>query len=252
MIYDCCLFFNELDLLEIRFNELDQVVGRFVVIEARQTFTGIEKPLHFDENRSRFEPFLDKVIHIVVNAFPPGATPWEREAAQRNQISEILPLCEPTDTLIISDADEIPRPKAILKAMKHTGIITLEQELYYYFLNMRCTTTTFTTGAVLMQAQDFKENPNDYRHHEQLFVSNAGWHFSYLGGAESIIQKIESFSHQEFNTPEIKSAERIRAAIETGKDLFGRDDVRFERVPLDDTFPKYLVENRERFRELIL
>jgi hypothetical protein len=31
------------------------------------------------------------------------------------------------------------------------------------------------------------------------FIPDAGWHFSYLGGAEKIIEKIHSFSHVEFN-----------------------------------------------------
>jgi len=35
-IYDCFRFFNELDLLEIRLDELCDVVDYFVLVEARQ------------------------------------------------------------------------------------------------------------------------------------------------------------------------------------------------------------------------
>ncbi|MGN1154116.1 MAG: hypothetical protein ACI4S3_08810 [Candidatus Gastranaerophilaceae bacterium] len=30
-------------------------------------------------------------------------------------------------------------------------------------------------------------------------ITDGGWHFSYLGGIDSIVNKIKSFSHQEYN-----------------------------------------------------
>ena len=45
MIYDCFCFFNELDLLEIRLNELNPVVDKFVLVEATMTHNGDKKPL---------------------------------------------------------------------------------------------------------------------------------------------------------------------------------------------------------------
>ena len=44
-IYDCFLFFNELDLLEIRLNELDEVVDYFVIVEGESTFQSKPKEL---------------------------------------------------------------------------------------------------------------------------------------------------------------------------------------------------------------
>ncbi|MBW2533223.1 MAG: glycosyl transferase GT17 family protein, partial [Deltaproteobacteria bacterium] len=43
MIYDCFPFFNELDLLKIRLEELRPVVDRFVLVEATRTFGGAVK-----------------------------------------------------------------------------------------------------------------------------------------------------------------------------------------------------------------
>ena len=54
MIYDCFTFFNELELLELRLNELADVVDKFVLVEATQTHTNKPKPLHYLENRARF------------------------------------------------------------------------------------------------------------------------------------------------------------------------------------------------------
>lgn len=40
MIYDCFIVYNELDLCEIRFNILQNVVDKFVVVEGSLTHTG--------------------------------------------------------------------------------------------------------------------------------------------------------------------------------------------------------------------
>ena len=47
-IYDTFLFFNELDLLEIRLNVLHDVVDHFVIVECTKTYQGNDKPLYFD------------------------------------------------------------------------------------------------------------------------------------------------------------------------------------------------------------
>jgi len=62
MIYDCFIFFDELDLLEIRLNELDLYVGQFVLVEADETYQEAEKSLYYQENRKRFEKFVHKII----------------------------------------------------------------------------------------------------------------------------------------------------------------------------------------------
>ena len=46
-IYDCFIFFNELDLLELRLEEHFDRVDIFVLCEANTTFTGRPKPLVF-------------------------------------------------------------------------------------------------------------------------------------------------------------------------------------------------------------
>src|SRR3954464_1583382 len=99
MIYDCFTFFNELDLLEIRLNELDPVVDKFVLVEATKTHQGKDKPLYFLENKARYEKFLAKIIHVVVNEYPDyeGKSAWLLEHHQRNMIIEGLKECKSGD-----------------------------------------------------------------------------------------------------------------------------------------------------------
>ena len=46
-IFDCFIFFNEFDLLEIRLTELYDHVDYFVMAEANTTHTGNPKPFYF-------------------------------------------------------------------------------------------------------------------------------------------------------------------------------------------------------------
>jgi len=61
-IYDTFLFFNELDLLEIRLTMLYPHVDYFVISECDYTFSGKQKPFYFDENKEKFSKFMDKII----------------------------------------------------------------------------------------------------------------------------------------------------------------------------------------------
>jgi beta-1,4-mannosyl-glycoprotein beta-1,4-N-acetylglucosaminyltransferase len=68
------MFFNELDLLELRLNILDPYVDYFVISEATITFSGKAKPLYYLENKIRFKKFEDKIIHNIVNDTPNNFT----------------------------------------------------------------------------------------------------------------------------------------------------------------------------------
>ncbi len=110
MIYDCFLFFNEIQLLRLRLAELSPVVERFVLVEATRSFTGHPKPLHFENNRHLFEEHLEKICHIVVDDLPAKyESAWDMEAHQRNAILRGLTEANPDDIIAISDVDEIPR-----------------------------------------------------------------------------------------------------------------------------------------------
>jgi beta-1,4-mannosyl-glycoprotein beta-1,4-N-acetylglucosaminyltransferase len=55
MLIDAFTFYNELDLLELRFTVLDQYVDRFVLVESELTHAGGPKKLFFEENKQRYK-----------------------------------------------------------------------------------------------------------------------------------------------------------------------------------------------------
>jgi len=53
-------------------------------------------------------------------------------------------------------------------------------------------------------------------------IKNAGWHLSYFGDGKFIKNKLENFSHQEYNKIEFTDEKQIETRIKNGKDLFDR------------------------------
>jgi len=68
-IIDSFLFFQEVDLLEIRLKYLDPYVDFFVIVEACQTFTGKPKEFVFEKNFERFSEYKEKIFYYKIEDF---------------------------------------------------------------------------------------------------------------------------------------------------------------------------------------
>jgi len=62
-VIDATLFTVELDMLEIRLEELWPYIDVFLIVEANITFTGLPKPLIFQEIQYRFAWAESKIIY---------------------------------------------------------------------------------------------------------------------------------------------------------------------------------------------
>lgn len=166
MLYDCFVFHNEFDLLEIRLREMGDSVDRFVLVEADQTQRGSPKPFYFDENRDRFAPWADKIIDLQVR-FPDQLPPalgvyknrrkkdWERENYQRNCISRALESCDPDDLVLLSDVDEIVRAPTLAKVMAERlfrgRLLVFEQSLHKHHLDRIVPGKTWLLGSRMIE-----------------------------------------------------------------------------------------------------
>ena len=81
-------------------------------------------------------------------------------------------------------------------------------------------------------------------------IDNGGWHFSYLKKPIDIKKKIESFAHSELNKEKFKNIENIEKNILQGADLYNTD-LYYSKIPIDNDFPKYLIENLNKYKEWI-
>ncbi len=284
MIYDTFPLFNELELLEVRLNELDSVVDRFVLVEAPRTHSNHPKPLHFAENRERFRRFLPKITHIVADDLPDASDAWVLEGAQRRAVDRGLVDCRPDDIILHSDLDEIPRAESVrnlaktmragyrtdsltrawhallrrrgfiwwvrnLYKRRHPCVWLFEQRQYYYFLNCAAVDLPAWEGTRATFHRDYT-SAFDLRRWGGHRVPNAGWHFSYMGGVERVRQKLAAFAHQEYNHPEFTDPKHIEAALASGRWILGDEHV-LEFVSIDETFPAFIREHPERFPEWI-
>lgn len=264
-IYDTFTFFNEIELLDIRLNILNDVVDYFVIAEATKTFQNKEKPLYFKINKNLFSSFSHKIIHIVIEDMPDSDDTRIMESHQRNAIYRGLSECKSNDQILLSDLDEIPNPNEVLNAAKIYGLKMFEQKLYYYYLNKESMELSFLPWSIMFNysllttPQDMREKlkaiQSSYLTNKQAIgvaklIKNGGWHFSYLGGVDAILNKIKSFADPEYGKPKYRDAGRIRTAIKNGTDLFGRN-LSFVTVPIDRNFPDYIRMNKAKFKNLI-
>ena len=63
--------------------------------------------------------------------------------------------------------------------------------------------------------------------------------------------KIRSYSHSEFNKSEFTDEKKIEEKIKNRVDIFNRN-FKYERVDLDNTFPKYILENLNKYKNWII
>lgn len=256
MRFDAFIFFNELDVLEVRLYELAPVVDQFVLVESPFTFAGKSKPLYFEENKERFK---DYNIHHIVAQFPPHVGDpdpqqiWINESYQRNCLAEGP--YSPNDVVIISDVDEIPS-REVIEELDNKDPIKIRHRFSYYYFNMVQKNppkqefgAVVSTAGVLRatSAQIMRNCGYDLRMPER----QGGWHLSYMGGPQAIKKKLQSFSHQEYNTPYFTDTKRIGSIIKTGKDILDREYMDFQRIPLDDSFPRLVREQPGKFKHYL-
>jgi len=273
-VFDCFLFFNEFDVLDIRLHELYNKVDKFILVESTRGFLNTPKPLYFQENKVRYAKFLDKIVHVVVDEFPEfspvGNTDyWEVENFQRNQIMKGLKTCNPNkrDIVMISDVDEIIKNEKIdqiVKLIDKRGhdVVFGEFACYQHFINRKLpdylkisiATSWENLSKYIRSAQSFRNLSgfakghafNGFevleavkKHHPSkkwafARVRDLGWHFTSLGDYSKYLQKIENYSHVGMNTEHNRNLENIKKSIE-----------QLEWCELNDQFPRYILANKE-------
>ena len=271
MIYDCFTFFNELELLELRLNVLNDVVDKFVIVEATKTHAGEDKPLNFLANKDRFVDFLDKIIYIRYDG-EAQRNPWVYENLQRNEIKKGLINCSDDDIIIISDLDEIVSPQAIKDCIKNIdkgspvkkfmqyhmcyllNVLNLKQPLWFH--PKVCTYKNFKNALdnvdyqyseyVLPEVNIGTTATKIRMYHECDIIPYGGWHFSFMGRKERILYKLQNFAHQEC----LQYADDIvKGVADIIENVNTKNDCKNFRALKYDMLPKYLQNNTDKYKD---
>lgn len=279
-VFDSFIFFNELDLLELRLNILNDVVDYFVITESPWTVSGNPKPLYYQENKERFSKFHHKIIHNITEEIPNdysdymdkkkyhtpmggndlNETPYREypirfQRAIFNRDSSIYGSVNfginDDDIILTSDADEIINPLVLkdLSWFDPNNHYVCLQKAFYYKLNylyqddwMGTRISTFKT--LSNDSVDLLRN----MHKDAYRIEQAGWHWSFFGDADNFRLKLASYEHTENNVDtNTANAER---KIDEGIDPFGRS-IQIKTIPIDDSYPDYIIDNQEKYAEFI-
>ena len=276
-IFDSFRFFNELDLLEIRFNLLYDLVDHFVITECPYTIMGDEKPLYYWENRKRFDKFNDKVIHDVMDNIPDNFDKYIERNGYHTPYGNIDPNCgkryidipiryqrdiyarnytaysiekagaKSEDVIITSDADEIINP-LILQNMDwfdgYNHYVALQRTFYYQLNVLREEDWMGSRICNWFKLRDTSVDQLRQTHQDSYRIEQGGWHWSYFGNVETIQQKMKACADSHHGS------EDLPEKVDMGKDPVGRSDL-YGAVPLDDSFPEYILNNQEKYSKFI-
>ena len=290
MLVDSFLFFQEIDLLEIRLEYLYPIVDKFIIIEANQTFKGSIKGYIFEKNVKRFSKFINKIHYYKIEDIHSNYPKLEKYLKKSN--SEIYrkilvfmkehdfyekenlshdldtyhrecihlaldKICNDDDIIIFSDLDEIPSfnyIKTIKESVKLDKFTVCIQHEFKYYLNNYANSNWY--GSIVSPyklLRNFSLNKLRFESKSIKSSSNSGYHFTSIGNKSFIINKIENWAHQEFNHKIIK--DNIEENILNGKDIFYRfigDKNKFIDIEKSKIIDERMSKILLKFEDLIL
>jgi len=271
-IYDCITFFQENLQAELRFNILDSIVDKFIVCESRYDHRGIEKKINF--NKSIFPKFENKINHLILEEkFQTKNIPWQNQAFQREYLFNGLKKADENDLIMFSDPDEIPNPKKLKNIKMKKKYAIFLQNMYTYKFNIFNQYESLWEGTRICKKKDLKSI--DWLRQKVLakntkypfwridkerdieLIENGGWHFNYLLTPVQISKKLKSLAATEWDfgenitKEEFFSIKNIEEKINDQKDLFNRNH-NYKKINIDDSFPEYILQNLDKFKEWII
>ncbi|MEM1135690.1 MAG: hypothetical protein AAGI07_07600, partial [Bacteroidota bacterium] len=221
-----------------------------------------------------FKKFEHKIIHIIIDKFPSffvkfrKPTPWDLDNHQKEGILKGLTNCHPDDQIIVSDVDEIPRAELVSLYKNSSDTKVFEQRFYNYYLNCICigfeginplsggqvnkNGLGYWRGSVMLPYNNIKSikkaRLNRDKRKDVITIEDGGWHFSHMGGAKKVWEKLNAYAHPEcrkdfYNIEKIEEAMLKGIGISTIK-------VHLEIVNTTDKLPSYVLANENRFRHL--
>jgi beta-1,4-mannosyl-glycoprotein beta-1,4-N-acetylglucosaminyltransferase len=231
MLVDAFMFYNELDVLELRLGLLDRYVDRFVLVEAEVNHVGGAKELFFQKNRERYAQWLHKIEHVIVTAAesPTDANPWAREKYQRECITRGLTDVDPSAIVMISDVDEIPDLTIVrFENLPHI-INSVHMWMYHYSFDYLFTGEPWV-GTVITNCELLKRvGVNTLRDGRWKFpcMEYAGWHLSSFGDEKHVLNKMRTFAHALDNNPHrhLQTEENIKQWIAEGTFIDGKTEL---------------------------
>jgi beta-1,4-mannosyl-glycoprotein beta-1,4-N-acetylglucosaminyltransferase len=234
------MYNGEDDVLAVRLEELYEVVDEFILLEFSRTFSGLKKTQKFSE--ARFSKYNEKLkAHFIEEDDSKSfSDAWEREAFQRNYLSNLVNKNRES-LILLSDVDEIPSWEAVLAIKEERGnskYYGFQAQLHYFAFDFICVSGPDAQQILTVAFPARFLNFSTPEHARRSIRSgelpakkllNSGWHLSYFLDTKGLKGKIADFSHQEFNNEEFLASIDLGKILTLNLDLFARGDLSWQK-----------------------
>ncbi|KAL3813826.1 hypothetical protein ACJIZ3_015094 [Penstemon smallii] len=267
-VFDAVLFSNEIDMLTIRWKELNPYISEFVLLESNSTFTALPKPLNFAINRAQFKFVEPRLTYQAIGGgFQKGKNPFIEEALQRKALDQLLRNAgiEDDDLLIMSDVDEIPSRHTIdlLRWCDDIPpILHLHLKNHLYSFEFQHSHPSWRASV-----HRYQKGKTRYAHYRQTdyLLADSGWHCSFcFRYIIDFIFKMKAYSHNDrVRFSHFLNPKRIQDLICEGADLYDMlpEEYTFKDIigrmgPIPHSYsavhlPSFLLENAENYKYLL-
>ena len=243
LVFDSITFNGEITAV-YRLNYLNPVVDYFILTECREAFSGKKRDFyHLDRMREFYKVVpKEKIIELRFDQFPSNVTKngqvseaWHKEYFLRNIAKEVV--LEKAKgkpfVLIVSDGDEMPSREAVkMLKTKYDEIgdeeVLLQLAYFWYSFQWKVQRDNEWSIAYVITDKLWKTDPGvtleflrKRSYISKYFLRHAGWHCSLCMTVEDVMNKFNSYSHQETNLPQYNNPNSIREKFDHGKHISG-------------------------------
>ena len=208
-IYDCFMFNDEREILELRLRYLEDIVDFFVIAESQMNFSGELKEIHSGAIFEKVGIPPERIIRVnyIFNeeqlnllSIPRGKYALERIA--RNSLTNVIHTLKDSDYVILSDVDEIPTKNQLRVALSASNVSSLLTPLHYGKMNwLSPDGFDWNTVKVGLAKHFINQDLNTFKYERfEVISANPGGHFSdQFKSVDEVLTKARNSSHTEFN-----------------------------------------------------
>lgn len=259
-IIDVFTYNGEADMLALHIGALYPYVDKFLIVEAKTTFSGNKKPLYYSKHERVVTKWWPKIEYYIIDEnYSPeevelaqqspntqGARHWKTEFLQKESIQKALKHIgtKDDDIVFIGDVDEIWNPTQYWEDIEKP--LKLKLDVYAYWLNNH-SNEQFWGTTVSKYAHIKNEVLNHVRTNSMKSSQTLGWHFTSMGGFKEVQRKLnDSYTPESYNTAEVQAL--LKQRLDNKQDFLGRNFT----FTIDEThWPLYLKQNRAKFSHLL-
>ena len=252
-------------MFEIRYNILSNFVDYFVICESKYDHKGDLKKKNFLLKKNY--NFKKIKYFFIDQPFPKNTDRWENQAIQREHLLSCLNFADNEDYIFFSDPDEIINPKFLknFELKKKFGIFMMDCFNYKFNLfnphespwegtrvtkKKNLSSIDYLRQKVLSKNLNYKFYRLDKEKNIELF-KKSGWHFNNVMSPKEISLKLKTFAHSEFSSKKYSDETIISNKMKEQVDLFERGH-KYQKINFDESFPNFLVNNKEYYKDWIL